>query len=170
VAATTGGASDAPDTPVVARLGEHWASWFVALSAIAVPAFVLIAWYSMAKAGLAWSGVDVATRRGDFLVPVLILCVESVRRWWSLDHQTQSRRLKLKIAGHTVAMSLVRRSAMTGSFVAAVLCFIATVYAASQPVTSPSGFSIIVITVTCMAAGFTFGTLVLPFADPRTNK
>ena len=81
----------------------------------------------MAKAGFAWSGVNVATRRGDFLVPVLILCVESVRRWWCSDSRTQSRRLKLRIRGHTVPMSFVRRSALVGCFGAGVLCFIATI-------------------------------------------
>jgi hypothetical protein len=164
------GAPVVPGTPVVSKLGEHWASWLVALSAIAVPVFVLLAWYSMAKANLVWSGVNVATRRGDFLVPVLILCVESVRRWWSLDDHTQSRRLRLRGDGHTVSMRLVRCSALTGSFIAGVLCFIATIYAASQPVTAESGDSIIVITGTCFVAGFAFGTLVLRFSDPRTVK
>ena len=166
-------AEDAPadaDTPAVSKLGEHWASWLVTLSAIVVPVFVLFGWYLIANPDLIMSGVNAATRRGDFLVPVLILCVESIRRWWCLNDLTQSRRLKLKIRGRTVSMSHLRRMAITGCLAAAALCFIATVYAASQPVTQESGLSIIVITVTCFAAGFAFGTLVLRFSDPRMNR
>jgi hypothetical protein len=159
--------STAAKTVSESKLGESSISWLVTLAAIGLPVFVLVVWYSIQSADLSWHRLDTSIERGDFLVPVLILCVESLRRWWTLGPRERTRRIRLKVGQHTVAMEHVRRTALTACVIGALLTFVATIYAASQPLTPKSGDSIVVITTACFAVAFSFGTMVIRFSGVK---
>src|SRR5208283_6024945 len=75
-------AESRPDT------SEHdrWLVWLLPILAILLPVVVLLVTYSIPRDAITWHEVNVAIQRGDFLVPVFILCVEAIRRWWRDVH------------------------------------------------------------------------------------
>lgn len=62
--------------------GDAWLIWLLSLGAIAVPVVILLTIDSLKHD--AWRTEDVrhAFYRGDFLVPVLIIGADTIRRWW----------------------------------------------------------------------------------------
>jgi uncharacterized membrane protein len=109
---------------------------------------VLLVVYSIPKDSLAWHAVSISIERGDFLIPVLILCLDAIRRWW---FDVRCGRV----------LSAIRIVATILCVFAAIVCLVATTAAANEAVTSASGRSITVITWWCLAVGFTFGTLAV---------
>ena len=127
------------------RRADNWFVWLLELAAIAVPVLVLLCADSIPKDHVTWAKVAVSVDRGDFLVPVLILCVDTVRRWW---HE----------ARHRLIFKIVRWVATIGCSAAAIVCLIAMTTAANVKVTAETGRSITIITEWWMAAAIAFGT------------
>jgi hypothetical protein len=69
-----GGEAEEPD--VGGKL-DAWLIWLVAFVAILLPALVLVIVSSIPADRLDFHDVRIATGRGEFLVPILILCAES---------------------------------------------------------------------------------------------
>jgi hypothetical protein len=116
--------------------------------AIILPGLVLLVTYSYPRGAISWHTVDVSVRRGDFLIPVLILCVESVRRWW--------REVKMG----TILWPF-RIVATIGCGGAAVVCFAAMASAADSALTNAAGDSAINVTKWSLITGLVFGTLAV---------
>jgi hypothetical protein len=178
----------AGDKSEPSKLAEHWISWWVALAAIGIPVFVLLAWKSIGEGSLVWSGVASASERGDFLVPVVILCIESLRRWWVLNPVDRARNLELKFTSKRLPMETIRRTAIVVcGFAGAVAC-VATIYSANQSSTDESSQSastpsssqsastdkssqsINFVTISGLMASVGFGTMVLKYSDPKANE
>jgi hypothetical protein len=64
------------------RRGDAWLIWGVSLGAIAVPVIILLTIDSLQTDSWRWNGVAAAFDHGDFLVPVLILIADTIRRLW----------------------------------------------------------------------------------------
>jgi hypothetical protein len=58
--------------------GADWFVWSLALASIMVPIIVLVCVGSIPRDTLAWHEVSVSVDRGDFLIPAMALCVETV--------------------------------------------------------------------------------------------
>jgi hypothetical protein len=128
--------------------GDHWLAWVIALAAIAVPVIVLVVVDWIPGHAGAWHGVNVSVQRGDFLVPVMILCAETIRRWWR-DVPTGPIVKWMRIAATLVCA------------LAVLVCLVATVAAAIAPITKASGSSIGEITLYCVIVAIIFGTLAV---------
>jgi hypothetical protein len=127
--------------------GDDWFTWVLALASLAVPAVVLVCVDSIPKDAVAWHDVSVSVDRGDFLIPAMALCVETIRRLW---RDVDARRMK------AIRVFATFVCAATG-----LVCVIATTTAASLPVTSQTGSSIAVITCSCLVVGVAFGTVAV---------
>jgi hypothetical protein len=138
----------APAEVRVLGTADQWFVWLLALGALAVPVIVLVCADSIPKDTLAWHEVYVSVERGDFLVPVMILCAETVRRWWR----------EVRVGP---VLKCVRIIATFLCTVAALVCVVATTTAASVAVTAQSGRSIGVITASCLIVALVFGTLAV---------
>jgi hypothetical protein len=128
--------------------GEHdrWLDWLLPILAILLPVIVLLVTYSIPRDAVVGHEVGVSMQRGDFLVPVFILCVEAIRRWWR--NVKCGRMLKMMRLGVTVICGM-----------AATVSLIATTTAASISISTASGRSISTITVSCFIVAATFSTL-----------
>ena len=132
--------------PVGRRLGgDSWFVWLLALAAIIVPAIVLLCVGSIPLDRLTAGDLSTAAKRGDFLVPVLILCVETIRRWCREVHCGR-------------VLQFVRVLAVTSCGLAGSICFSATVIAAKVEVTPAVGESLTTITWWCLVVALLFGT------------
>jgi hypothetical protein len=134
-----------PGPPGRIRPGDPWFVWLLALAAIALPVVVLLCVGSIPLDRVTWVDVGTAAKRGDFLVPVLILCAETIRRW--------CREVK---CGHFLIVVRIFAVGMCG--LAGAICFSATVIAANVEVTRAGGDSLVTITWWCLVAAFVFGT------------
>lgn len=134
-----------PAPPDRIRPGDPWFVWLLALAAIALPVVVLLCVGSIPLDRVTWVDVGTAARRGDFLVPVLILCAEAIRRW--------CREVK---CGHFLIIVRIFAVGMCG--LAGAICFSATVIAANVEVTRAVGDSLVTITWSCLVAASVFGT------------
>lgn len=133
---------------------DDWFTWVLALAALAVPAVVLVCVDSIPKDAVAWHEVSVSVDRGDFLIPAMALCVETIRRWWRDVDASRMRAIRIFATFVCAATGLVS--------------VIATTTAASLPVTSQTGSSIAVITCSCLVVGVTFGTVAVGASGGRT--
>jgi hypothetical protein len=129
-------------------VADHWLVWLLALAAIAIPVVILFIAASIPKDAAIWSQVTIAAKRGDFLVPVLILSMDTMRRW--------CRELKCK-----AFLGFVKLIACVFCVLAAFICLIATSEAASLAITPEAGTAIEQITVMCMVIPVSFGTLAV---------
>jgi hypothetical protein len=127
---------------------SSWLHWSITVGSIALPILVLLVVYSIPKDSFAWHEVNVSIERGVFLIPVLIMCLDVIRRWW---FDVRCGRVLL----------VVRIIATILCAFAAIVCLVATTAAANEAVTPASGRSITVITWWCLGVAFTFGTLAV---------
>jgi hypothetical protein len=136
----------AQSTSVAKRPGaDPWSVWLLALAAIIVPVIVLLCVGSIPVDRVAVGSLSTAARRGDFLVPVLILCAETIRRWC---REVRCGRI----------LRFVRILAVASCGLAGSICFSATVIAAKVDVTPAIGASLITITWWCLVVALVFGT------------
>jgi hypothetical protein len=135
---------------------DHWLDWLLALAAIAVPVIVLFCAASIPKDSPIWSQVAIAIRRGEFLVPVLILSLDTTRRW-------------LKEVKCGPLLRIVKFVACVLCIASSFICLVATSQAASLAITADSGKAIEQITMTCIAVPVTFGTFAVS-ASARRSK
>jgi hypothetical protein len=146
----------APARPRTIAIGDHWVTWLITLCAILLPIVVLLVANSIPKATLTWTEVNVSIQRGDFLIPVLILCLEATRRWWR-DVQCG------------LLLGVIRLVATVLCGAAVVVCLIATTTAATVAVTSETGRSIAVITGSCFVVALAFGTLAVVVSKGKVS-
>lgn len=136
--------------------GDEWFVWVLALASVAVPGIVLVCVDSIPKDALAWHQVSVSVDRGDFLIPAMALCVETVRRWWQDVHLRR--------------MGAIRVVATFVCALTSLVCLIATTTAASLPVTPQTGSSIAVITCSCLVVGVAFGTAAVRASGDEVDE
>lgn len=146
-AKAAGPGMSSPTPPRLAN-GDHWFIWVLALAALAVPVIVLLCVDSIPKDTFAWHDVAVSIDRGDFLIPVMALCVETVRRWW---REVEAQR----------SFKAVRILATFACSAAGLVCVIATTTAASVALSVDTGRSITMITGACLVPAVAFGTLAV---------
>jgi hypothetical protein len=137
-------------------IGDHWVTWMITLAAIVLPVVVLLVSDSIPKAAVTWTEVNVALQRGDFLIPVLILCLEAIRRWWR-DVE----------CGFVLGVIRLVATGLCGA--AVVVCLIATTTAATVAVTSQTGRSIAAITGSCFVVAVAFGTLAVMVSKGKVS-
>jgi hypothetical protein len=135
--------------------GDDWFVWVLALASLAVPAIILVCVDSIPKDTIAWHEVNVSVDRGDFLIPIMALCVETIRRWWR-DVELQHMRSARVLATFFCAA-------------ASLICLIATTTAASLPVTPQTGSSIATITCSCLVIGISFGTAAVSASQEKAS-
>jgi hypothetical protein len=131
---------------------DDWFVWLLALASLIVPAIVLVCVDSIPRDALAWHAVRVSIGRGDFLIPAMALCVETIRRWWrDVDSE---RWLGPRLLATAV------------SSLSSLVCIIAMTTAASLPVTPQTASSVAVITVSTLVIGIAFGTAAVAVSRP----
>lgn len=128
------------------------------LAAIAVPVIVLLCADSIPKDNISWGDVEISMQRGDFLVPVMLLCVETIRRWW---RDVECGRF----------LKFIRYVATALCMAAVTVCLIATTTAVELQQLSPaSGKSLTTITVACLVISISFGTLAVAAATGKVSE
>ena len=125
---------------------DAWLIWSIAVIAIGLPALFLICVSSIPAYRIDCGDLHIAASRGEFLVPVLIMCAESIRRW-TREVKGGSRIILYK----TVANLLCA--------IAGIICMTAAIISVTAPPTSLTGKSLTVITITSMLVGLIFGTI-----------
>lgn len=138
-------------------LVRHWMPWLIPLLAIAFPMLYFIVAGSIPDAAWRWGEAPTSLGRGDFLIPVLILCLEAIRRWWS--EVTCGWK-----------MGIVRLFSTALCAGAVIVCSDSFSVAASHPVTAHSTKSVIVITWACFAVGLFAGTIAVWASVPEAGK
>jgi hypothetical protein len=138
--------------------GDRWLEWFLPVLAIALPAFFLIIIPFVRKNIMTWGEVDLSAQRGDYLIPVLILCAETMRRWCR-EVQCRGRLLRT-----------VRFAAVSVCAIALVVCFASAVVAVEFTPTSASNRSIVTITAWCLIPSFVFGTFAVMAPQRERSK
>jgi hypothetical protein len=136
---------------------HHWLPWLIPLGAIGLPLLGFIVAGSIPDAALKWGEAPRSLGRGDFLIPVLILCLEAMRRWW----------FDVKCGWRLGTFALLLCTACLG---AVVVCLYSFAVAASSPVTSDSIKSVTVITLTSFAAGLASGTIAVAASTPKAGS
>lgn len=125
---------------------DAWLIWSIAVIAIGLPALFLICVSSIPVYRVDYGDLRIAAYRGEFLVPVLIMCAESIRRW-TREVKGGSRIILYKIVANLLCA------------IAGVICMTAAIISVTAPPTSLTGKSLTVITVTSMLVGLIFGTM-----------
>jgi hypothetical protein len=139
------------------RLLRHWMPWLIPLLAIALPLLYFIVAASIPEAAWRWGEASTSLGRGDFLIPVLILCLEAIRHWWS----------EVKCGWK---MGIVRVISSALCLGAVVVCLDSFSVAASHAVTADSTKSVAVITWGCFAVGFLSGTIAVWVSGPKEGR
>ena len=114
-----------------------------------MPVIVLACVSSIPAGRFDFADVSTAVSRGDFLIPVLIMHAETVRRW--------TREVACPDRYWRGAQIL----ACTVCFLVACVCFAATVISAVDPVTKASSRSLEAITYVALAAALVFGSMAV---------
>jgi hypothetical protein len=130
------------------RKEDHWLVWLLALAAVAIPVVVLFSAASIPKDSLIWSQVATAMQRGDFLVPVLILSLDTMRRW-------------LREVECGKFLRIIKPIACVLCVGTAFICLVATSQAANLAITADAGKAIEQITMMCMIVPVSFGTFAV---------
>ena len=132
----------------------HWLPWLLPLLAIALPVVVFSVVASVPAAALRWGDASTAIGRGDFLIPVLILCLEALRHWWT---ETKCD-WKLRI------VRLISSFLCSGAVIIGLTAF---VVALSDEVTPASTRSVEVITLGCFTVSLVAGTIAVAVSMPK---
>jgi fumarate reductase subunit D len=136
---------------------DQWLEWLLPVVAVMLPVIVLLVAYSIPEGKISGHDVDVSMGRGDFLIPVLILCVEAIRRWWQ-NVDCKTRTLRWSRTAVTMICSL-----------SALVALIATTTAASIAISAKAGHFISVITVLSFVIAFSFGTAAVVLSKVRSG-
>jgi len=76
-------AEESPPARPDHRVFFHWLPWLLPIGAILLPlAFLAIIGTARDPGGVSMNLAARASDRGDFLIPVAIICAEGCRRWW----------------------------------------------------------------------------------------
>jgi hypothetical protein len=135
---------------------DAWLIWSIAVIAIGLPVLILICASSIPVDRMNYASLHVAAGRGEFLVPILIMCAEAIRRW--------TREIKVKGNSCMIAFK-VTACLMCAS--AGIICMTAAIISATTEATQMTGRSITEITLACIMVGVIFGTAGV-VAKPRS--
>jgi hypothetical protein len=124
---------------------DAWLIWSIAVIAIGLPVIFLICASSIPTDTIDNHDLTTAAGRGEFLVPVLILCAEAIRRW--------TREVK---GGRLVTALKVCASVFCG--LAGIVCMTAAIMSATTAATTQTASSLTAITVSGVIVGGVFGT------------
>jgi len=149
---TSGGKHAAKPPP---RSGDLWLIWLLALGSIVVPTIALLCIYFIPKNDPSWYGVYIALKRGDFLIPVMFLNVETIRCWWR------------EAKPGSIARHCTRLLATIICIIAALVCTFATVIGPFVPVSPEAGRSIAELTLGCLCVALVFGTAAVWVSTKR---
>lgn len=140
---------------------DAWLIWSIAVIAIGFPVFVLICVSSIPVDELDCASLRIAASHGEFLVPILIMCAESIRRW--------VREVKTKASSYMTAFKAIAclMCASAGAVCMTAAIISATTSAATTKAMQMTGQSITEITLACVIVGLIFGTAGV-IAGPRT--
>lgn len=131
------------------RVARHWLPWILPLLAIGLPLLCSIVASSMTAGHWTLRSAATSSGSGDLLIPALILCAESIRRW-SYDVK----------GGNVVAMFAI--FAILVCAVAVIVCLITFADAGIR-----SGAHIVnTVTWSSFASGFITGTVGVWLATP----
>jgi hypothetical protein len=125
---------------------RHWLPWLIPLLAVALPLLGFIVAASIPTASIRMGEASISLGRGDFLIPVLILCLEAIRRW---VFEVRCGKILGRVGASASVLCLA----------AVVVCLYAFSAASSQAVTADSIKSITVITWACFTVGAVTGTM-----------
>jgi len=129
--------------------GDNWWSWLITFLAIALPVLVLMGWFSIADFRVNGHYADAAIQRGDLLIPVLILCLEAVRRWcW-------------EVKGGARWLKISRVVAPIWCGFAAFACAVGFFYATVEKASANSDHSIALITLVSLGIAGVLGTFAV---------
>jgi len=124
---------------------DAWLIWSIAVLAILLPAIFLVCVSSIPAGRLNYADLHVAAGRGEFLVPVLIMCAEAIRRWTR------------EINGGSAVMAFKITASVLCAF-SGIICMTAAIISATTAATPMTDRSLIVITQACVIVGGIFGT------------
>jgi hypothetical protein len=120
--------------------------WVIAICAIALQILALVVVRYVLTYTLRTSAFTVAVRRGDLLIPALILCVETMRRWCFDVKKGRWFLITVRILACLICGALF------------LIAWAALAIAATVAVTPDTGDAITAITVGCLVAALVFGT------------
>jgi hypothetical protein len=155
-----GAAVAAVDSAAVAaphqQLIRHWLPWLIPLLAVALPLLGFVVAASIPAAALRMGEASTSLGRGDFLIPVLILCLEAIRRW---VFEVKCGKILGRVGACASALCVA----------AVIICLYAFSAATSQLVTGDSIRSITVITWACFTVGAGTGTIAVVAATRKAG-
>lgn len=126
-----------------------WLVYVIALSAIALPALVMVCVRSIPADRFEFADLRGTASRGEFLIPVMILCAEAVR-CWVVEVRPPSRRGRY-----------IRNVACVFCVITGIVSFAATIIAASIPASTATGRSLVAITSYAVAVAALCGLLAV---------
>lgn len=124
---------------------DNWWAWGLELSAVCLPVLLTIIVMYVEKGRIEETSIINAIRRGDFLIPILIIYVDVARRWWLV-----SPRKRLGMALRWIAMAI--------SGLAGILYIAAATLAAAVNISRLDGHAIDVVTISGMVGAAFIGT------------
>jgi hypothetical protein len=131
------------------RVARHWLPWVLPLLAIGLPLLCSIVAASMTAGRWTLQSAAASSGHGDLLIPALIICAESLRRW-SYDVK----------GGYVVGVFAI--FAILVCATAAIVCLITF---ADTGIRS-SGYIVNTVTWTSFFSGFVTGTIGVWLATP----
>jgi hypothetical protein len=141
-----------PQPGAIESLGRHsrrsansWEGWLAISAATVLPTTFVVCVYSIPKGTLSWQGVHILLGRGQLLIPAIILCLESARRWM----RTVQPRTRIVLSMRIIATLLSTISAIIG-----MTAFILSSTTALLPMVEKS---IETITLSGLIIGLIFG-------------
>jgi hypothetical protein len=108
---------------------------------------VLVLVGSIPKGAPVGTNLDLSVRRGEFLVPVIILAAETIRRWCR------------DVTCTWWPWKTVRIIAVSLGGLAIIVCLIAATEVASTQISRGTGNSMVMITILCSIVALAFGSL-----------
>lgn len=149
----------ATETPEARSNGDNWWSWGITFLAIALPVVILLGWFSIANFRFDGHYANAAIQHGDLLVPVLILCVEAIRRWcWEVK------------SGGSVLIKFFRVVLPIWCGLTALGCVMGFFYATTESATVDSNRSIALITLVSLVSAGICGTFAVILVGVSIRK
>ena len=132
----------------------HWLSWILPLLAVLLPILGFVVAASIPVDTLRWGEARTALGRGDFLIPVLLVCIDAVWRW-CVDVKCGWRMGVLGVISCALCVAV------------GVVCLYSFSVASSLPVTTASTDSVTLITLTALVVGAIAGMIAVAVSAPN---
>lgn len=132
----------------------HWLSWVLPLLAVLLPLLGFVVAASIPVDTMRWGEARTALGRGDFLIPVLLVCIDAVWRWC----------VEVKCGWR---LGLVGVFSCALCVAAGIVCLYSFSVASSLPVTAASTDSVTLITLTALIVGGASGVVAVAASVPK---